>query len=125
MVFVAGWTPNRIAWRLQARFGLVAGGLGLTRGSLRSQELVIINCMHQNFAGPNNFWRHINNWEKVDGKNWWQRHREAFLLFVQATAQRRSVLIHCMHGLHQTGAFASFCQALRVWMNSSVQEAVV
>ena len=58
----------------------------------------------------------------MDGKDWWQRHREAFLLFVQATAQRRPVLIHCMHGLHRTGAFASFCQALRVWMNSSEQK---
>ena len=85
-------------------------------------ELVIINCMHHNFAGPNNFWLHVNNGEKVDGKDWWQRHREAFSFFVQATAQRRPVLIHCKHGLHRAGAFASLCLALCVWMNSSSSE---
>ena len=48
-------------------------------------ELVIISCMHHKFAGPHNCWLHVNHGEKVDGKDWWQRHRQAFLLFVQAS----------------------------------------
>ena len=110
--------------RLEASGEIWVGGRwpGFDAWVREKPELVIINCMHQKFAGPNNFWLHVNSWEEVDGKDWWQRHREAFLLFVRATAQRRPVLIHCMHGLHRTGAFASLCQALRVWMNSSEQK---
>ena len=109
--------------RLEASGEIWVGGRwpGFDAWVREKPELVIINCMHQKFAGPNIFWLHVNNGEMVDGQDWWQRHRKAFWLFVQATAQRRPVLIHCLHGLHRTGAFASFCLALCVWMNSSAQ----
>ena len=66
---------------------------------------------------------HVNNWQGlVDGKDLWQCHREAFWLVIQAIAQRRPVLIHCLHVLEPTGDFVSLCFALCVWMCSSPVE---
>ena len=63
--------------RLEASSEIWVGGRspGFDAWVREKPELVIINCMHQKFAGPNNFWLHVNNGEKVDGKDWWQRHR--------------------------------------------------
>ena len=41
---------------------------------------------------------------------------------IQAIAQRRPVLIHCLHVLEPTGDFVSLCFALCIWMCSTPVE---
>jgi len=104
-IWVGGWWPGFYTW------------------ALAKPGLVIINCQHFKFVGPNSFWLHVNNRQGlVDGKDWWQRHREAFWLVIQAIAQRRPVLIHCLHVLEPTGDFVSLCFALCMWMCRSPGE---
>ena len=101
-IWVGGWWPGFDTWA-RAKPGLV-----------------IINCQRFKFVGPNSFWLRVNNRQGlVDGKDGWQRHREAFWLVIQAIAQRRPVLIHCLHVLEPSGDIVSLCFALCVWMCSS------
>ena len=93
----------------------------------------IINCCHIDFpwveelarsggsgvpaVQMSRIWLNIN----FKGSNWWQRFNTSIMLALTTLMAGNSVLAHCIHGRHRSGAFAVCVLALL--KNISVKEA--